>query len=98
MTRLASSGAGPTRTAAEVSSHDVSMPGTTSATAGPPPHGDRIGGSVGADPPRRDNGEAGDAPGRRARRAARDVGNHAHAVAGKRVHPLLRPAHCYGDP
>src|SRR5213594_3174914 len=49
MIRLASSGGGdalrapPTRTAADVSSHDVSMPRRTSATAGALAQGDRVG-------------------------------------------------------
>src|SRR3989442_6782661 len=54
MIRLASSGGGdalrppPTRTAADVSSHDVSMPRRTSATAGALAQRDRVGDRAGA--------------------------------------------------
>src|SRR5256885_8090134 len=63
MIRLASSGGGdalrppPTRTAAEVSSHDVSMPRRTSATAGALAQGNRDGDRAGDDARRRDDGE-----------------------------------------
>src|SRR5439155_23662619 len=68
MTRLASSP--PTSTAAEVSSHDVSMPRTASATTaggrggGPDaaPQGDRAGNGAGGEAARRDDGDPRDPP------------------------------------
>src|SRR3989442_3511529 len=63
MIRLASSGAPlqppPTRTAAEVSSHDVSMPSRTSATARLLAQGDRVGNGPGGDAAWGDDSEAG---------------------------------------
>src|SRR5207247_7464046 len=87
MTRLASSP--ETRTAADVSSHEVSMPRTTSATACAAPQGDRVGDGAGGDPPRRDHGDAGDAG---VAHGPRDVGDHAQAVPGERLHLLLGSA------
>src|SRR6266508_5574327 len=99
MTRLASSP--PTSTAAEVSSHDVSMPRTASATAGPaggaagggrrsgrgtPLQRDRIGNGPGGDAARRDDRDPRDPD---ARGRPRDVGDDAEGVARQRLHPLF---------
>src|SRR6266704_1589364 len=85
MTRLASSGRrrSPTSTAAEVSSHDVSMPRTTSATAGPALQAHGVGHGTRPDARRCGDGEAG--VGTRPR-LADEVRHDAHAVLGKRIH------------
>src|SRR5205814_8506950 len=99
MTRLASSGARPDRsltsTAAEACSQGVSIPRTTSATAGLPLEGDGIGHGPRADSRGRRDGEPGVAAGPRLPDQVRD---HAHAVLGEGVHFRLGPAHRHGHP
>src|SRR5216117_2235331 len=97
MTRLASSGARPppTSTAADVSSQEVSIPSTTSATARLALEGDGVGHHTRPDPGRRRHGEAGVA----ARpRLADQVRRHAHAVLGEGVDLRLRAAHGHAHP
>src|SRR6266581_3683211 len=85
MIRLASSGVAfrppLTSTAADVSSHDVSMPSRTSATAGLLVQGHGIGDGAGDDPRRGDDGEPGVGAGRR--EPAREVHDDLEAVAGE---------------
>src|SRR6266581_9744705 len=92
MDRLASSPL--TRTAADVSSHDVSMPRTTSATTGPAPERDGVGDGASRDSGGRDDGEPADGA---IRAPARDVRDDAQTVAGERLDPLLRTAHGHRD-
>src|SRR6266568_6469450 len=92
MTRLASSP--PTSTAAEVSSHDVSMPRTASATTAggrgggrdAAPQRDRVGNGAGGDAARRDDGDPRDPA---ARGRPRDVSDDAEGVARQRLHALF---------
>src|SRR6266567_1335768 len=90
MTRLASSGrpGSPTSTAAEVSSQDVSMPRTTSATADPPLEDDGVGPGAGDDPRRRGHGEA-----RVPARACPDQMRHAQQRGVDRDGPEKGPRH-----
>src|SRR5437773_2083603 len=91
ITRLASSGrAGlPTSTAAEVSSQEVSMPRTTSATADPALERDGVGPGAGDDPRRRGHGEA-----RVPARACPDQMRHdPQAVPRQRVYLRFGTAH-----
>src|SRR3989475_12988638 len=87
MRRPATSGRSrsPTSTAAEVSSHEVSMPRTTSATAPALAlQGHGVGPRAGRDSAGRLDGE----PGVAARRAgAHEVRHHAQAVAGETLDP-----------
>src|SRR4029077_2617533 len=77
----------PTRTAAEVSSHEVSMPRTTSATAALALQGHGIRYSMRDDP----GWGADREPGVPARPGLPDeMRDDAHAVAGERVYPRLR--------
>src|SRR6266566_7483181 len=94
MDRLASSPL--TRTAADVSSHDVSMPRMTSATTGPAPQRDGVGDGASRDPGGRDDGEPADGA-VRAPPPARDVRDDAQTVAGERLDSLLRTAHGHRD-
>src|SRR5881396_2429090 len=84
MTRLASSGARPppTSTAADVSSQEVSIPSTTSATARLALEGDGVWHRTRPDPRGRRHGEASVAAGPGPADQAR---GHAHAVLGERV-------------
>src|SRR5437773_7854537 len=97
MIRLASSGAPcrppppPTSTAAEVSSHDVSMPSRTSATAGLLAQGHGIGDGAGDDPRRGDDGEPGVGAGRR--EPGRQGDDDLEAVAGEALHDGVGTAH-----
>src|SRR5712691_3713439 len=95
MIRLASSGAPlrppPTRTAAEVSSHDVSMPSRTSATAGLPAQGHRVGDGAGGDSAWGDDGEPGVGAG--GADPARQVHDDLEAVAGEALHDGVGAAH-----
>src|SRR5712675_741540 len=88
MERLASSPC--TSTAADVSSHEVSMPRTTSATTGPAPERDRVGDGAGRDAGRRDDREPAYAA---LGGGARDVRDDAQTVAREAEHPLLGTAH-----
>src|SRR5436309_8973033 len=92
ITRLASSGrAGlPTSTAADVSSQEVSMPSTTSATADPAFERDGVGPGAGDDPRRRGHGEA-RVPVRA--RLPDQMRHHAQAVPRERVHLRFGTAH-----
>src|SRR5690242_20165696 len=96
MTSPASSGCrrSPTSTAADVSSHDVSMPRTTSATArlALEPHGVRDG--TGDDAGRGAHGEAGIAAGTG---LAEQVRHDPEAVAREQVDPGLGSLHRDGD-
>src|SRR5437762_1938619 len=98
MIRLASSGVPlrppPTRTAADVSSHDVSMPSRTSATAGLPAQVHRVGDGAGDDPRRDDDGQPGVGAGRR--EPARQVHDDLEAVAGEALHGGVGTAHDHG--
>src|SRR5882762_2052955 len=89
ITRLASSP--ETSTAADVSSHDVSMPRTTSATTGPAAQRDGVGDGAGGDARWGDDGEPAD--GAAVRRGARDVRDDPQAVAREPLHPLLGATH-----
>src|SRR5256886_4922918 len=93
MTRLASSPF--TRTAADVSSHEVSIPRTTSATARRPAAAQRdgIGNGARGDAARRHDGDPGNAAAR-----SGDVGHHAQGIARQRLHALLGTAHVDRDP
>src|SRR5437773_2673858 len=95
MIRLASSGAPlqppPTRTAAEVSSHDVSMPSRTSATAGLLAQGDRVGNGPGGDAAWGDYREPGVGAG--GADPARQVHDDFEAVAGEALHDSVGAAH-----
>src|SRR6267142_3136035 len=94
MTRLASSP--PTRTAADVSSQEVSMPRTASATpprwrgCGAASQRDRVGNGARRDPTRRNDGDPGDTS---AGTRARDVRDDAQRIAGECLYPLLRTTH-----
>src|SRR3989442_365498 len=102
MIRLASSGWGvalrppPTRTAADVSSHDVSMPRRTSATAGALAQGDRVGDRAGDDARRGDDGEV-CVDGGGAHRPARHVDDDFDAVSREALHDCVGTAHHDGD-
>src|SRR5437588_9716419 len=88
MTRLASSPF--TRTAAEVSSHDVSIPRTASATTGgrpAAPQRDRVGNGAGGDAARRDDGDP-----RHAAARSRDVRNDSQGIARNSLHALFGAA------
>src|SRR3989454_6054598 len=91
MTRLASSPF--TSTAAEVSSHDVSMPRTASATSAggagrrAPPQRYRVGNRAGGDAARRDDSDPGCATIR-----SRDVRDDAQRIARDRLDPLFGAA------
>src|SRR6266446_6360522 len=90
MTRLASSPF--TRTAAEVSSHDVSIPRTASATTSgggraAAPQRDRVGNGAGGDAAWRDHGDPGNAAAR-----SGDVRDDAQRIARQRQHALFRAA------
>src|SRR5207245_1763943 len=97
MMRLASSGRSrsPTSTAAEVSSHEVSMPRTTSATAPALAlQGHGVGARAGRDSAGRLDGE----PGVAARRAgAHEVRHHTQAVAGETLDPRCGAADAHLD-
>src|SRR3989454_5404412 len=86
ITRLASAGGRPARsatsTAAEVSSHDVSIPRTTSATARLAPQPDEVGHGARPDPGRRGDAETGVAA---RSRFADQMRDHAHAVLRERA-------------
>src|SRR3989442_13165061 len=91
MTRLDSSPF--TRTAADVSSHDVAMPRTACTTTargwwrGAAPQRDRVGYRAGGDAARRDDGDPGCATTR-----SRDVRDDSEGIAGQRLHALFRAA------
>src|SRR6185503_521447 len=92
ITRLASSP--ETSTAADVSSHDVSIPRTTSATTGPAPQRDGVGDGAGGNARRGDDREPAD--GTAVRRRPRDVRDDAQAVAGQGLHALLGAPYGHG--
>src|SRR5712675_1010221 len=88
MTRLASSPF--TSTAAEVSSHDVSMPRTASATTGrraAAAQRNRIGNGAGGNPARRDHGDPGNAAAH-----SGDVCDDTQRIARHSLDPLFGPA------
>src|SRR5881296_2491108 len=90
MMRLASSPF--TRTAAEVSSHDVSIPRTASATTGgggraAAPQRHRVGNGPGGDAAWRYHGDPGNAAAR-----SGDVRDDAQRIARQRLHAFFRPA------
>src|SRR6266508_3153667 len=100
ITRLASSGGlpapPPTNTAAEVSSHEVSMPRTTSATAAPAPHDEhRIGDGARGDAA---GGEHHEAYRRRVGDRTGEVHDHLEAVLGEGLDGRFRAAHHHRGP
>src|SRR5881628_672925 len=94
MIKLASSGAPPrlppTSTAADVSSHDVSMPRTTSATAGLLAQGDGVGDGARAHARGGDDSEV--CPGAVHERPV-DVGDHLEVVARQPLDEVVGAAH-----
>src|SRR5256885_17081119 len=92
MTRPASSGRrrSPTRTAADASSQDVSIPRTTSATPCLPLEGHGVGygarGETGGPPPAEPGGAPAPGPPDEER-------HHAHTAPGERVPPRRRVPH-----
>src|SRR6185503_7494014 len=89
ITRLESSP--ETSTAADVSSHDVSIPRTTSATTGPATEGDGVGDGARGDARRGDDREPADTAVRR--RAPHDVRDDAQAVPCQGLDALLGAPH-----